>query len=106
MGSLGCPGPNFRERILTNRPFMAAMLRHPQAPLEVAGHDFDIKDYALALTHQSPLRIQLDLALLDLEEAGFFADLDRRWLGRAAAVDWGRETFGAPVSMAGVGSPR
>jgi len=27
VGSLGCPAPNFRERILTNRPFMVTTLK-------------------------------------------------------------------------------
>lgn len=57
--------------------------RHSALPLAVVGRTLDRTDYALALTRQSPLRTRINLQLLSLEENGFFAELDRRWLGGA-----------------------
>jgi polar amino acid transport system substrate-binding protein len=74
------------DAVVHDAPVLAAWLVvHPASPLEIVGHTFDFKDYALALTHQSALRVPLNLALLELEEEGFFADLDRRWLGPASS---------------------
>lgn len=70
------------DAVVHDAPVLSAWLvQHPGVPLEIVGHTFDFKDYALALTHESSLRVRLNLALLELEEEGFFADLDRRWLG-------------------------
>jgi polar amino acid transport system substrate-binding protein len=54
--------------------------QHPSAPLLLVGRMFERNDYAFAVPEQSPLRVTVNLALLDLQETGFFAELDRRWL--------------------------
>lgn len=56
---------------------------HPGTPLAVVGRTLDRTDYAIALQPQSRLRVRINLALLELEESGFFAELDRRWLSSA-----------------------
>jgi len=38
VGSLGCPGSNFRERILTNRPFMVTTLFPPPIAPSTRAH--------------------------------------------------------------------
>jgi polar amino acid transport system substrate-binding protein len=53
--------------------------QHPGAPVDLVGRVFDRNDYAFAVDELSPLRVTVNLALLQLEEAGFFAELDRRW---------------------------
>jgi ABC-type amino acid transport substrate-binding protein len=55
-------------------------LQHPGAPVDLVGHVFDRNDYAFAVPELSPLRVAINRALLELEEGGFFAELDRRWL--------------------------
>jgi len=55
-------------------------LQHPRAPVDLVGHVFDRNDYAFAVPELSPLRVVINRALLELEEGGFFAELDRRWL--------------------------
>jgi ABC-type amino acid transport substrate-binding protein len=53
--------------------------QHRGAPVDLVGHVFDRNDYAFAVPEESPLRVTINLALLALEENGFFAELDRRW---------------------------
>ena len=55
-------------------------LQHPGAQVDLVGHVFDRNDYAFAVPELSPLRVVVNRALLELEENGFFAELDRRWL--------------------------
>jgi polar amino acid transport system substrate-binding protein len=59
--------------------------RHPGQSLIVEGRTLDRTDFALALQAHSPLRLRINLALLTLEESGFFAELDHRWLSSAPA---------------------
>jgi polar amino acid transport system substrate-binding protein len=59
------------------------IVNHPAAPVLLVGQPFDAKDYAVALRHDSPLRVRVNVALLSLQEAGLFSELDRRWFGTA-----------------------
>ena len=52
---------------------------HPGARVELVGRVFERNDYAFAVPDLSPLRVTINRALLELEEANFFAELDRRW---------------------------
>jgi ABC-type amino acid transport substrate-binding protein len=57
--------------------------RHPSTPVLTVGRSFDYKDYVIAVRPESPLRIPINIALVALREAGFFDELDRRWMGGA-----------------------
>jgi ABC-type amino acid transport substrate-binding protein len=56
-------------------------VQNPSAPVLAVGRSFDYKDYAIAVRPDSHLRIPLNVALGALREAGFFDQLDRRWMG-------------------------
>jgi polar amino acid transport system substrate-binding protein len=58
-------------------------VHHPSTPVLAVGRGFDYKDYAIAIRPESHLRIPINVALGSLREAGFFDELDRRWMGGA-----------------------
>ena len=55
---------------------------HPSVPVLTVGRTSDYKDYAIALAPESRLRLRINVALVTLQDAGFFG-FDRRWLGNA-----------------------
>lgn len=59
------------------------IVHHPAAPVLLVGQPFDDKDYAIALRHDSPLRVRVNVALLSVQEAGLFGEFDQRWFGTA-----------------------
>jgi ABC-type amino acid transport substrate-binding protein len=52
---------------------------NPGTKLQLVGEIFDKQNYGFALPSQSPLRKDVNRALLKLAEEGFFVELDRKW---------------------------
>lgn len=48
---------------------------------EIKGNLFDRNNYGFALQQGSPLREQINCALLKLKESGFIDDLEKKWFG-------------------------
>jgi ABC-type amino acid transport substrate-binding protein len=70
------------EAVVHNAPVLSWWVnKHPSADLELVGSVFSRHDYAFALQGKSALRVPINVALLSLEESGFLAELNRRWLG-------------------------
>src|SRR4029453_509650 len=70
--------------VVQDEPVLAWwIVNHPAAPVLLVGQPFDAKDYAVALRHDSPLRVRVNVALLSLQEAGLFSEPAPRGFGHA-----------------------
>ena len=57
---------------------------NPGSNLQLVGDLFEKQDYGFALPEKSPLRKDLNRALLKLAEEGYLDELDRKWFAPAA----------------------
>lgn len=54
--------------------------QHPELPLRLVRTDVEVDNYAFAVSLDSPLSHQLDVALIALKERGELRALEERWL--------------------------
>jgi ABC-type amino acid transport substrate-binding protein len=59
--------------------------QNPSAGLSLVGDPFDLQDYGFALQLGSPLRKELNAALLKLQVSGWTDELEDKWFETPAA---------------------
>jgi polar amino acid transport system substrate-binding protein len=74
------------DAFVYDRPLLTWMVRQQFSGLQVLGVTFDRQNYAFALPPDSPLRVRLDIALLDNLDSQWWQQLLYRYLGSPAAA--------------------
>ncbi|EDY18310.1 extracellular solute-binding protein family 3 [Chthoniobacter flavus Ellin428] len=68
------------KAVVYDEPLLKFYLsNNSNAKLHLVGDLFEKQDYGFALVDKSPLRKQINEALLKLGEEGYFEDLDKKW---------------------------
>jgi len=57
---------------------------HPGGNLELVGPLFELQDYGFVMTLGSPLRKEINSALLKVQVSGYMAELERKWFQQSA----------------------
>jgi ABC-type amino acid transport substrate-binding protein len=76
------------KAVLYDAPILRYYLStNPGGQLKLVGDRFDRHNYAFGLQAASPLRKQINQALLELREKGFFDELQRKWFASKEEIE-------------------
>lgn len=72
------------DAVVFDAPVLAYLINSDdRCAVRLVGPTFETQDYGIALPSGSPLRKRVNIALLELAEAGKLVDLNRKWFGTA-----------------------